>query len=75
LLGHDPTERAQDPLSGFDGQLQPKLARNQGTGSTDRARGGTAVVWDRRMMVLLVDLSGDRRGTTRPTAEEPKTRL
>ncbi len=75
MLGHDPTEGAQDSLSGFDGQRQPKLARNPGTGSTDRARGGTAVVPDRRMMTLLVDSSGDGRGTTRPTGEVPKTRL
>ena len=40
LLGHDATEGAQDSLSGFDGQRQPELARNQGTSWTDRARGG-----------------------------------
>src|SRR5271165_6382376 len=72
LLGHDATESTQDSLSGFDGQRQPKLAWNQGTGSTDRAQGGTAVVWDRCMMVLLVDHSGDGLGTTRPTGEVPK---
>src|SRR5271157_1484836 len=74
-LGHDPTEGAQDSLSGFDGQRQPKLARNQKTGSTDWARGGNAVARDRRMMTLLVDASGDGHGTTRPTGEVPKTRL
>src|SRR5438105_1284781 len=69
LLGHDPTEGAQDSLSGFDGQRQPELARNQGAGSTDRARGGTAMVRDRPMMTLLVDSTGGGHGTTRPTGE------
>ena len=75
MLGHDETEGAEDSLSGVDGQRQPKLARNLGTGSTDRARGGTAVVPERRMMALLVDPSDGGRGNTRPTGEVPKTRL
>jgi len=75
LLGHDATEGAQDSLSGFDGQAEPKLARIEGTGCPDRARGGTVVVGDRRMMTLLVDSSGDGPGTIRPTGEVPKTRL
>ena len=69
MLGHDPTESAQDSLSGFDGQRQPKLARNQGTGSTERARGGTVMVRDRRMMTLLVDPSDAEPGTIRPGGE------
>src|SRR5271165_2311194 len=71
LLGHDPTEGAQDSLSRFDGQHRPELAWNQETGSTDRARGGTVVCRDRRMITLLVDPSGGGRGTTRPTGEVP----
>ncbi len=66
---------AQDSLSGFDGQAEPKLARIEGTGCPDRARGGTVVVGDLRMMTLLVDLSGDGPGTIRPTGEVPKSRL
>src|SRR5512142_2813183 len=75
LLGDDATEGAQDSRSGLDGQVEPELARDEATGWTDRARGGTAVVRDRRMMTLLVDPSDDRRGTTRPTGEVPRTRL
>src|SRR6516164_7011054 len=75
LLGHDSAEGAQDSLSGFCGPRQPELARGLRTGSTDRARGGTGMVGDRRMMTLLVDSSGDGSGTTRPAREVPKTRL
>src|SRR6516225_3085990 len=75
LLGHNSAEGVQDSLSGFCGQRQPELARGPRTGSTARARGGTGMVRDRRMMTLLVDSSGDGHGTTRPTGEVPKTRL
>src|SRR5262245_46354992 len=54
LLGDDATEGAQDSRSGLDGQVEPELARDEVTGWADRARGGTAVVRDRRMMTLLV---------------------
>jgi len=40
LLDDDATEGAQDSLSGFTGQGQPELMRDEGTDWTDRARGG-----------------------------------
>src|SRR5262245_21904703 len=75
LLGDDATEGAQDSRSGLDGQVEPELARDEATSGTDRARGGTAMVRDRRMMILLVDPSGDVHGTARPTGEVPRARL
>src|ERR1700728_1338974 len=69
--GHEPTARAPGSRPGFDGHRQPELARDRAADSTARARGGTAMVRDRRMMTLLVDSSGDGHGTTRPTGEVP----
>ena len=65
---------AQDSLSGFDGQAEPKLRGLRGRAALI-GRGGTVVVGDLRMMTLLVDLSGDGPGTIRPTGEVPKTQL
>src|SRR5262245_15056447 len=59
LLDYDATEGDQDSCTGFDGQRQPELARDERTGSSARARGGTAMIRDRHMMALLVDPSGN----------------
>src|SRR6516165_8129016 len=75
LLNHDPAKGPQDSLSGFGGQSHPEMRWNQGTDTTDRARGGTAGVRDWGMMVLLVDLFADGPGTIRPTEAVPKLRL
>src|SRR5262245_53246345 len=75
LLDDDATESGQDSRSGLDGQVEPELARDETASRTDRARGGTAVARDRRMMTLLVDPSRDGHGTTRPTGGVPRPRL